>query len=51
VLGGETEAALSGAGSQFGVLWYSRIGPGGGFPGSASAGATGALKFTTLTWQ
>lgn len=50
-LGAVTEAALTGAGSRFGVLWYARVGPSHGFPGAAMAGATGTLNFTTLTWQ
>jgi hypothetical protein len=50
-LGGVTEAALTGAGSQFAVLWYSRIGPHSGFNVAATTGATGTLNLTTLTWQ
>ena len=50
-LGAVTEAALTGAGSRFGVLWYARVGPSHGFPGVARAGATGTLNFATLTWQ
>jgi hypothetical protein len=48
-LGEVTGSALVGAESTFGVLWYSRIGP--GLPPFEDAPVTGSLSFTTLSWK
>jgi hypothetical protein len=48
-LGDVTGSAVVGAQSTFGVLWYARIGPGIPFPGEEPE--SGALSFTTLSWQ
>jgi hypothetical protein len=47
-LGAMSESALAGAASTFGVLWFARIGPGGG-PAGDDAQQTGTLSFTTLS--
>ena len=47
-LGAVSGSALACGGGTFGVLWYSRIGP--GIP-IGDAHPTGSLSFTTLSWQ
>ncbi len=49
MLGSVTGSAIAGASSTFGVLWYSRIGP--GIPEDLDATTSGALSFTTLSWK
>jgi len=49
VLGSVTASAIAGGGSSFGVLWYARIGP--GIPAPGEENESGALSFTTLSWQ
>jgi hypothetical protein len=48
-LGDVTQAAIAGGGSNVGVLWFARIGP--GVPLSSEENQTGALSFTTLSWR
>jgi hypothetical protein len=49
MLGGVTGGALAGGDGIFGVLWYSRIGP--GIPRGPDDQHPGKLSFSTLSWK